>query len=1225
MMLLTAVTFGGQEAAVPVLAHLPEDEAALLRHRAEKLLEIPRERRVPLLVQEIKKLVTARRTHLWSAEPEALARMLEQERPALRELILRTLPVALADAVRLHLPAVAVEVREEVSAGVLGVIRWKLEGLLQEASAGTLWKFSDLLMLKPRELYTLADRQGCRALATAFAALLAEEQAQLLGTLPPEISQLAQRAISAAAGRELSQADARALLTQHGVESSPLEGIRSAGIQRIARACLAQGPEFAARLLERHRPPFAPVFQKWMNDERTRAAARGDGGRTEVVADLERLEARGLVEKPSRLPAMSRKPVVPPPAAAARPPPAAARPSPHAGAFSPIAPRPPQSGPQPAQGARPEVPARADTPPVPPPAAVPGAVRPRPRDPSGDATWEAPPGPLDPRVATSVKRAGLRPEAPAPMPPPAPEQEALHSDFPATPMPPPPRTSSLRPAHEMAEGSPPRRVEAPGLDRRPVTGPMRGEFRPAHEQGPRGGAEGAEEGLDPGPTSPQRPGRVRPPPDATPSPVERPVPEEDEATQAIHMPRPPREGERRASGSSDRAGAEPGAAAARDGGERPGPVAPGRGVRVGGAAEDPSTAPRPRLSNSGAGTEEVARTVLPRASRDGGRSVARTGEEVSGPARGPLDRSGVGEGHPRAPRTAGDVELPRSDSVARPSRDGQRSSPGRGAEPGAARSSERPLARRTDGASPAAAKPLTEPVPRSAREGGRPAAGRPETDAEAPGAAVPRGTRQGGRPLVDRSAPGADEPGTQAVPRLARASGRPVSRRPGGVPDGPGMEEEPRDPRDGGRPVAGRAAGSHPVDRAVRGGNGAGSGRVPGGASEPRTEAGPRVSREGGQPVPVQSAGGRDGPEGGRAGGSGRIGSSWRVDGADGEPGTEAFLRVSREGGRPVSARPAEGTPDAAGRARAGSGRADREGDEPGTEGARPAPRRAGVSERVEGVPRPGREDLRGRSAAVEPETEPRTQTVPRLPRGLGSEDAGPVRRPPERPLAPPPPLRPSGLAADEEPETTSAVAFQGGGPAARRPPGPVAPSEGDATQDLSGVLAAKGASAPDVADPTEEIPRQVRRASPTQGGGREAAPAAGALRRQGPVLSREGEEASSGPAGPPVRDPVAARAARRAGALSAGSPVVPADPAAPLTAPAPPSQRRPPVAVATRVPQRRRADSRIRKAVPAASAPPAAPVDAPAPPSRSPRVVATVPRRKAVRGPGRGPDGGSD
>ena len=59
MLLLTTVTFGGQD-SVGIFDHLPDDEGELLRHRAQEILQIPRDRRLPLLVQEIKRLVTAR-------------------------------------------------------------------------------------------------------------------------------------------------------------------------------------------------------------------------------------------------------------------------------------------------------------------------------------------------------------------------------------------------------------------------------------------------------------------------------------------------------------------------------------------------------------------------------------------------------------------------------------------------------------------------------------------------------------------------------------------------------------------------------------------------------------------------------------------------------------------------------------------------------------------------------------------------------------------------------------------------------------------------------------------------------------------------------------------------------------------------------------------------------------------------------------------------------------
>src|SRR4051812_14155809 len=245
MLLLTGVTFGGQD-ALGAFDHLGELESDTLKHRASKLLEIPRDKRIPLLVQEIKRLVTSRKSYLWNAEPEAFAKLLIRERPALRETILRALPVALAEAVRQFLPPSAAAPDKELKPGVLAVVRWKLEQLLEQASAGAMWKFSDLLLVKPRELYTLSERQGVRALGIAFAALPKKEREATFETLPPDLRSMAVRATGAAESRALTGSDARALLQQHGWDKSPIDAIRSAGIQRLARACMAQSPDFAA-------------------------------------------------------------------------------------------------------------------------------------------------------------------------------------------------------------------------------------------------------------------------------------------------------------------------------------------------------------------------------------------------------------------------------------------------------------------------------------------------------------------------------------------------------------------------------------------------------------------------------------------------------------------------------------------------------------------------------------------------------------------------------------------------------------------------------------------------------------------------------------------------------------------------------------------------------------------------------------------------------------------
>src|SRR4051812_1390044 len=113
MLLLTAVTFGGSE-CVAALNHLPEPEAELLTFRAGEMLEIPRERRIQLLVQELKRLVTARRRQLGSADPVRLGALLYNERGALVEVVLRALPATVAAEVREHLPRREVRVRREV-------------------------------------------------------------------------------------------------------------------------------------------------------------------------------------------------------------------------------------------------------------------------------------------------------------------------------------------------------------------------------------------------------------------------------------------------------------------------------------------------------------------------------------------------------------------------------------------------------------------------------------------------------------------------------------------------------------------------------------------------------------------------------------------------------------------------------------------------------------------------------------------------------------------------------------------------------------------------------------------------------------------------------------------------------------------------------------------------------------------------------------------------------
>jgi hypothetical protein len=302
MLLLTAITFGGQE-GVAALEFLAPEDGELMLHRAQEIMQIPREKRIPFLVQEIKKLVKDRRGQLWSAEPEKLAALIQKERGALAEVVLRALPSVLAEAVRQHLPQRPVKLSREVRPQVLDIIRWKLEERLKRsAGSQATFKFTDVLMLQPRELLTVCDRLGARVLGPALAGLEEAQLTGLIAALPPDMKSLATKAVQANAPRKLPAEEAKEQLAVHDGLKNLAGAIRSAGTQRLARACVSQSAEFAARMLERHRGDFGSLLAKWVRDERSKPVSRmTDGGRADIVSDLERLAARGLIERPVRL------------------------------------------------------------------------------------------------------------------------------------------------------------------------------------------------------------------------------------------------------------------------------------------------------------------------------------------------------------------------------------------------------------------------------------------------------------------------------------------------------------------------------------------------------------------------------------------------------------------------------------------------------------------------------------------------------------------------------------------------------------------------------------------------------------------------------------------------------------------------------------------------------------------------------------------------------------
>ena len=297
MLLLASVVFGGS-GADEAFEFLPEEEAELLKHRSGAFRAIPKEQRIPFLVREMRRMLSMRRRRLATADPEHLAGLLAKEKPVVSEVILRALPSMLAHSVQAALPGFkATPLRKEPRAEVFSIVRWKLEEELQNSSVSTFFQFADLIGLQARELITICDRMGARVFATALMGLPIGERQSFLGGLPPDQRMLAQKACDATKTRHLQANDARRLLELYNAAADASTALRSAGARRVMRACFAESADFASKMARRHEGELGKLLSRWFDEEKSRQI-QGDGGKADILEQLEFLAKRGFLERP---------------------------------------------------------------------------------------------------------------------------------------------------------------------------------------------------------------------------------------------------------------------------------------------------------------------------------------------------------------------------------------------------------------------------------------------------------------------------------------------------------------------------------------------------------------------------------------------------------------------------------------------------------------------------------------------------------------------------------------------------------------------------------------------------------------------------------------------------------------------------------------------------------------------------------------------------------------
>jgi flagellar motor switch protein FliG len=280
-LLLTILSFGGSS-AVELLSLLPEAEAEALLEKARKLEEIPKDKRIPLMVRQLRQMMSFRTSKgLEGVEPSWLIAGFRGESPRTVAIVLMHMPSSISRQITSRLPEAvrtAMPTRQELTGIPLEVVKLvrarfdaKFASMPSERDLETL-HFGDVVLLSARELVTLIRKLGADELAAAFVAVGKRALAELLGRLPPEHAEeliAAVKRVSIDDSMELKAAQAflgKVLGNFHNTD----ELFQKAGLYRLSRAVSGDEANFVRQLSQR----FPRAHGRLVHDYLARIRAR---------------------------------------------------------------------------------------------------------------------------------------------------------------------------------------------------------------------------------------------------------------------------------------------------------------------------------------------------------------------------------------------------------------------------------------------------------------------------------------------------------------------------------------------------------------------------------------------------------------------------------------------------------------------------------------------------------------------------------------------------------------------------------------------------------------------------------------------------------------------------------------------------------------------------------------------------------------------------------------
>jgi hypothetical protein len=329
-LLLTTLAFAGSQAQ-ELWSFLPDDVAGALQEKGQKLEEVPREKRVPVVIRELKGLMAFRGMKgLDGVEPSWLAAGFKGESPRVIAVALMYLPSSLSKQIVQRLPEhvqQAMPSRDElreVPLEVAKLVRARFErkfiAMPPERELVAL-SFADVVLLSARELIAVVRNIGADEIACAFLAVGKRALAEFLTKLSPADSEeliAAVRRADLKDGMELKAAQAflgkvltagapavkggatpRMSGNTSGIAFANTDELfQKAGLYRLARALSVEEPLAVQQLVQRFPRAHGRLLLEYLDRVRERGLDESQVRRLrdQIVDVLVNMSRRGKID-----------------------------------------------------------------------------------------------------------------------------------------------------------------------------------------------------------------------------------------------------------------------------------------------------------------------------------------------------------------------------------------------------------------------------------------------------------------------------------------------------------------------------------------------------------------------------------------------------------------------------------------------------------------------------------------------------------------------------------------------------------------------------------------------------------------------------------------------------------------------------------------------------------------------------------------------------------------